>query len=100
MLYQLDEQGCTTWASYVKLVLTKYGFHDLWAQQGVANRVVFQREFMNRVTQVYMEEWEYDVNQSSKLSLFRSIASPSIERESYLYNVKIRKYRAGLARLR
>ena len=100
MLYQLDEHGRSTWATSVKVLLIRYGFQEVWDQQSVGNRIVFFREFTDRVEQRYIEEWEYEVGQSSKLSLFRSIASPCIEPESYLFAVKLRKYRAGLAKLR
>ncbi len=100
MLYQLDLHGRTTWASSVRLLLTKYGFHDVWVQQGVGNKIAFFREFSHRVKMTYIEEWEYDVSQSSKLSLFRSLKSNCTDQESYLLNVNLWKYRSGIAKLR
>lgn len=44
--------------------------------------------------------WEYNITQSSKLSLFRSLKSSCMDITSYLYNVTLRKYRSGLAKLR
>lgn len=101
MLYNLDQQGRMTWASSVRLLLYKYNFHEVWDQQGVADRNAFFREFSCRIKQVYMDEWEYDIGQASKLSLLRSVASSCIEVESYLCNPKLlRKYRAGVTKLR
>ena len=64
MLYRLDQNGRSTWASSVKHLLQKYGFHDVWNEQGVGNTVLFLNIFTERVQQVYVEEWEHDVSQS------------------------------------
>ena len=100
MLLSLDQQGRHTWATSVKKLLCKYGFSDAWDEQGVGNRVVFLKEFTDRVRQLYYEEWEYDISQSSKLYLYRSLKISGIFRESYLYNVTLTQYRSGLAKLR
>jgi hypothetical protein len=100
MLLSLDNLGRQTWATSVKNLLYKYGFQHVWDQQGVGNEAVFLREFVNRVSQSYMEEWEFDMSQSSKLSLLRSLKPFGICRESYLVNVTFRKYRSGLSKLR
>lgn len=101
MLYVLDQNGRKTWATYVKQLLYKYNFHEVWDQQGVANTATFLSEFESRVKQLYIEEWDYDIRQSSKLSLLRSIASSCVEVESYLCNDKLLwKYRSCLSKLR
>lgn len=100
MLYSLDQQGRPTWASSVKLLLCKYGFRDVWDEQGVGNYVLFIREFTERVKQRYVENWEHDISQSSKLCLFRAIKYTGFARESYLYSVNYKKYRSGLAKFR
>ena len=74
MLHELDQQRRTTWATSVRLLLCKYGFEDVWLEQGVGDRHLFFRIFTDKVTESYMEEWEYDVSQSSKLFLFHSVA--------------------------
>lgn len=73
MLHSLDQRGRPTWASSVKMLLCKYGFRDVWDEQGVGNYVLFIREFTERVKQTYVEDWEHDISQSSKLCLFRAI---------------------------
>ena len=100
MLLNLDQHGRTTWASHVRLLLYRYGFREVWDAQGVGNMVLFLREFTDRVKQVYSTDWEHDLEQSSKLYLFKSLKDSGIYREEYLYKVTIRKYRAGLAKLR
>ena len=100
MLYQMDQNGRHTWATSVKTLLFKYSFQDVWLHQGVGDRNAFLREFENRIVQLYVEEWKYDLDQSSKLSLLKQIASPCTETEVYLKYVSIRKYRSSLAKLR
>ena len=66
----------------------------------MGNIVVFLREFTERVRQEHVVDWDHDIAQSSKLALFRSVKPLGINRPSYLYTITIRKYRAGLAKLR
>jgi hypothetical protein len=100
MLFNLDQAGRTTWAGSVRLLLLKYGFQDVWEAQEVENNIVFLREFTNRVKQAYDTEWEYGVSQCSKLSLYRQLKTNGISRENYLKNVTLKRYKAGLAKLR
>jgi hypothetical protein len=100
MLLNLDRQGRVTWASHVRNLLCKYDFGEVWEAQGVENWSLFLKEFTQRVQQKYCADWEYDLGQSSKLYLFRSLKESGINSASYLYHVTIRKYRAGLAKLR
>ena len=41
MIYRLHNNGRHTWATNIALLLTKFGFQHVWAQQGVANKDVF-----------------------------------------------------------
>lgn len=100
MLYSLDQQGRSTWASGVRIVLHKYGFHEVWNDQSVGNKYLFLKEFTDRVKQGYVESWEYETSQSNKLTLLRGLTTSCTETESYLYSVTLRRYRSGLARLR
>ena len=100
MLLNLHNHGRKTWASHVRALLYKYNFGDVWEAQGVGNMIVFFKEFVDRAKHVYLTEWEYDIAQSSKLYLFRSLKPSGINRENYLCTTTIRKYRSGLAKLR
>lgn len=100
MLYSLDQQGRTTWASAIRQLLCKYGYQEVWEAQRVENRTVFLREFSQKVLETFNLEWEESVAQSSKLSLFRELKPDGIGRESYLFNVTIKKYRASIAKIR
>ena len=100
MLHSLDQQGRTTWASAVRQLLCKYGYEEVWEAQRVENWTVFLREFSQRVLETFKIEWEETDAHSSKLSLFRELKPDGICRESYLYNVTIKKYRASIAKMR
>ena len=41
MIYRLHNNGRHTWATEIALLLTKFGFQHVWAQQGVGNEDVF-----------------------------------------------------------
>ena len=41
MLLTLDQHGRNNWATSVKNLLYRYGFGDVWEEQGVGNRIVF-----------------------------------------------------------
>ena len=41
MIYRLHNNGRHTWATDIALLLTKFGFQHVWAQQGVGNEDVF-----------------------------------------------------------
>jgi hypothetical protein len=100
MLFSLDQAGRSTWASSVRQLLVRFGFQNVWEAQQVENSIIFLREFKCKVKQAYVAEWEHEVAQCSKLSLYRQLKTDGILRQSYLYNVTIKSYRSGLAKLR
>lgn len=73
-------------------LLHKYGFHDVWESQGVENTSAFLREFTNRVRDTFVTEWDHDLNNSSKLTLYKQLKPDGIIREEYLHNVTLVKY--------
>ena len=93
-------QGRTTWATSIRELLYKYGFHDVWEAQGVENVNVFLREFVYSVKQQYILEWQYNIDQSSKLSLYRMLNVECDEVQPYLHILDLKYYRSGLAQLR
>ena len=99
MLYLLDEAGKNTWATSVKILLNKYGFGMVWLQQGVGNIDMFLSQFKMRLEDVLCQEWNTNINNSSKLSVFCTFKSV-LEAEIYLSVLNILKYRGALARFR
>lgn len=100
MLLSLEQAGRNTWASSVKQMLLKYGFNDVWEAQDVENPTSFLRELVTKIEETHDVEWGNLIAQSSKLSLYRELKVNGILRESYLYNVNLKPYRACLTKLR
>lgn len=100
MLYTLDQQGRKTWATSVREMLCRHGFQEIWEAQAVDNVYIFLREFTHRVKQEYILKWQYNLEQSSKLSLYRMLSVECDTMQPYLYRVDLKYYRSGLAKLR
>ena len=99
MLYKLDENGKTNWVTYIKHLLSRYGFGYAFFNQGVGDIDVFLRIFKQRVKDNYLQEWHSNVDISSKLSNYKCFKSV-FEYEDYLNVVNIRKYCVALSRFR
>ncbi|XP_070193997.1 uncharacterized protein, partial [Littorina saxatilis] len=99
MLLYLHEQNKRTWASSVCYVLYKYGFDQVWIQQGVGNENAFLTEFKNRLVTLYKQEWIETVHSKERF-LFYSTFKSALSMSSYLNDLKHVKARNCLIRLR
>ena len=93
MLLQLENAGKIkgNWASDVKSMLYRYGFHYVWLHQGVGNHVLFLKEFVQRVQDNYIQEWQSSISSYSKLDFycrFKIIFEP----ERYIEVIKNKQY--------
>ena len=100
ILYSLDQQGRSTWATSVKQLLYKYGFEQIWETQEVDNVNLFLKEFTERVKHQYVENWQQEILQSGKLSLYRMLNVQCDTLQPYLNYLDLKLYRSGLAKLR
>ena len=66
VLKRLDEVGRVTWATHVRTLLCIYGFAYAWQNQGVGNDKHFISLFKDRLRDNLMQEWNTDINSSSK----------------------------------
>ena len=101
MLLQLENAGKIkgNWASDVKSMLYRYGFHYVWLHQGVGNHVLFLKEFVQRVQDNYIQEWQSSISSYSKLDFycrFKIIFEP----ERYIEVIKNKQYMQYLCKLR
>ena len=99
MLYSLSESGKTNWVTNIKTILFKYGFGHAYLNQGVGNSVLFLQLFKERIHNCYVQEWNNELNDSSKLCLYKDFKINFVP-ELYLNVVDIRKYRRALSKLR
>ena len=95
----LDRAGRVTWATKVRILLYKYGFGEVWFNQGVAHTQIFIMKFRKRLEDCYLQEWHDDINTSSKLSLF-SIIKTNYDLEPYLQCIRYKSLYRILAKFR
>ena len=87
-----------TWATLVRDMLNNSGFGDVWLAQRVVNKDSFIVEFQRRIKDMYLQEWEAKVRESSTGRLFRYIKQ-GFKFEAYLDNLK-KAQRISLTRIR
>lgn len=99
MLKNYDEAGRVTWATHIKMLLSRYGFGFVWEEQGVGDIDAFMYIFKERVSDCSDQEWSSEINDMSKTNLLSCIKNvPS--QEVYTKVLKFKHLRASLAKLR
>ena len=86
------------WVSHVKHLLSTLGFYDVWLAQNVGNVKQFISLFKQRVNDVFVQNWNADLRDSSRATFYRTISF--FDLQPYLYEVKVPKFRHALAKLR
>ena len=77
----------------------RYGFGIVWTNQGVGDPESFLNEFKLRLEDCMAQEWQSNIHNSPKLSVYCTFKS-RLEPESYLINVNIWRNRTVLAKCR
>ena len=95
----LDANGRQTWCSKIRLLLCRYGFNIIWQNQGVGNIRVFMSEFIQRLKDCYLQEWNDNVTNNRKLDVYRNIKI-TFELEPYINCIRERKHISVLAKFR
>jgi hypothetical protein len=99
MMKCFDNYGRNNWVTYVKNLLMRNGFGQIWFDQSVLNEMLFLHQFTLILKDQYPQTWHSDVGNSSKLSLYANYKF-TLEHEIYLDSVTIRKFRNALGKLR
>ena len=98
-LKQLDDIGRHTWAENIKYLLNIFGFGHVWLEQGVGNVDYFMEIFRQRLKDCIVQRWQSDINESSKLYLYKEIKT-MLQPEKYLLEIRNKKLRRSLASFR
>ena len=80
-------------------MLYKYGFCDVWVNQGVGNEKAFLKEFKERVLSLYRQDWENNLRTKERYSVYSTFMS-SLSLSAYPNELKHVKARNFLIRLR
>ena len=99
VIYRLDQAGRITWVSGVKDILFKYGVGFVRLSQEIGNADLFLQQFMQRLKDSALQQWNIDITQNSKLSSYREYKT-MLNVEKYITDLKQWKLRNALARFR
>ena len=97
MLNDINENQ-DNWASKVQYILNDFGFSYVWMNQGVENINAFIKIFKQRVKDIFIQNWDADLSQTSKAKTY--ILIKSFDFKMYLDNIKMKKYRFALTKFR
>ena len=87
------------WASSVCYVLYRYGFDEVWENQGVEDEKMFLREFKDRLLTLYKQEWATNLRTNDRFSFYSAFRS-NFSLSPYLNDLKHVKARNFLIRIR
>ena len=88
----------SSWAKSVTSLLDNLGLWHVWIEQGVGNINMFVRIFKERLTDNFVQGWDYEVHNSSRANTYKLISNFSFK--DYLDFVTVRKFRYAFTRLR
>ena len=84
MSIKLDQVGRHTWSTNVRLILSKYGFYDIWLSAGQnVNTHAFINVFKQRLMDSHVQDWHYVIANSNELKLYIQLKS-TYEGSTYL----------------
>ena len=91
--------NANNWASNVKKLLERSGFPDVWLFPNSVNLDRFLPLLKLRLKDMYIAEWREGVRSRTSLMLYREIKNV-FEISEYLLQIKNRKYRQILSKIR
>jgi hypothetical protein len=94
-----ENHGHTNWVTMLRDVLNRYGFSEVWLYADCVDAPSFMKVFEQRVKDMYITDWFKDIQNSSKLNLYKYVKS-CFDVETYLDVVLNQKHRKALTQLR
>ena len=92
-----DFPNKTNWASQVRDTLFNLGFNEVWYNQSVGNEAIFLFTLKQRLTDIFIQNWNARLNESSRAIFYRNLNFFCYK--SYL-DIKSDYLRHSLSRLR
>ena len=92
MMLKDDADGYANWVTGVRSCLERNGFGIVWQNQMVASESMFLRQFVNRLEDCFLQDWNSNIITNHKLS-FYSHYKTEFNFEKYLEVLDIRKFR-------
>ena len=66
------------WASEIRMLLCKFGFESVWLEQCVPHKSSFIDNFREKLKEHYIERWQMQLKNSSKLAMGHSTSSQPV----------------------
>ena len=92
-----DSSNKPTWARSVKNLLCTTGFAEVWFNQGVPDIGSFISLFKQRITDMFIQNWRGQLDNSSRARFYRTI-KPEFSTSKYLDLVECKSHRIALTR--
>ena len=87
------------WTQKIRDCLVKYGFDQVWLNQGTPNEALFLKELKARMIETFIEEWNVKLHESDRFSLYSSFKN-IFRCEAYLNDITIKRFRDVLIQFR
>ena len=100
ILLYLHERNRRTWASSVCYVMYRYGFDEVWKNQGVGDEKKKDfKEFRDKQLTLYKQEWATNLRTNDRFSFYNTFKS-NLPLSPYLKDLKHIQARHYLIRIR
>ena len=63
-----NKPDCVNWASMLRDLLSNLGFYEVWLNQGIKNKNMF--EFKQRLNDGFMQNWNSRLEESSRANFY------------------------------
>jgi hypothetical protein len=83
LMYELDRNGRSNWASSVRCLLHKFGFNEVWLNQGVGDERQFLYHLRQKLRDSNIQEWKQTMCESGKCR-FYNIVKNNLSLEPYI----------------
>ena len=86
------------WVSLVRHLLMSLGFYQVWLNQGVGNISIFISVFKQRLTDIFIQNWQERLGRSSRARFYNSFAIFHLQ--PYLEIINVHIYSQAFSKLR
>ena len=88
-----------SWSKEIKNMLEKNGYGYIWINKGVQYTRSFIKNFRQRLVDQFWQEWHQKLTESDRFKMYNNIKE-NHNREKYLTNINITKFRKIFTKLR
>jgi hypothetical protein len=99
MMYNDDVNGHINWVSSLRQCLQIHGFGNVWANQSINSEQLFLKHFVQRLKDMFLQDWHEAVNSNRKLSWY-ILFKKEFTYEYYLDMLDIKKFRFAFVNFR